>query len=44
MRLLDDTEDIAFFHDDQVFAFNGDFRAGPFAEQDLVAFFDVERC
>ncbi|VAW01579.1 hypothetical protein MNBD_ALPHA04-292, partial [hydrothermal vent metagenome] len=36
-KLLDDTENIAFFHDDQVFAFNRNFRTRPFAEQNLVA-------
>src|SRR5688572_3034609 len=40
--LFNDTENIAFFHDEQFFTFNGDFRAGPFAEQDAVAFFNVE--
>jgi hypothetical protein len=39
----DDPEDVAFLHDQQVFAVNLDFGARPFAEQDLVAGLDVQR-
>ena len=39
----DDPEDVAFLHDQQVFAIELDLGAGPFAEQDLVARLDVER-
>src|SRR6476646_9542876 len=39
----DDPEDVAFLHDDQVFAVEDDFGARPFAEQDAVAGLDVER-
>src|SRR6478752_5735702 len=43
LRSADDPEDVAFLHDDQVFALELDLRARPFAEQDLVASLDVER-
>src|SRR3954447_319409 len=39
----DDPEDVAFLHDDEVFAVDLDLGARPFAEQDLVAGLDVER-
>src|ERR687897_1792750 len=39
----DHPEDVAFLHDDQVFAGNLDLGARPFAEQDAVARLDVER-
>jgi hypothetical protein len=39
----DDAENVAFLHDQQVFAVDLDFGAGPFAEQDAVAGLDVER-
>ncbi len=40
---FDDAHDIAFLHDQQVFAVDLDLGAGPFAEQDAVAGLDVER-
>ena len=39
----DDAQDVAFLHDDQLFAVDLDLGARPFAEQDLVAGFDLER-
>src|SRR5687767_1619027 len=39
----DNTQDVAFLHDQQVLAVELDLGAGPFAEQDLVARLDVER-
>ena len=42
-RSFDDTHDVVFLHDQQVFAVDLDLGAGPFAEQDLVALLDVER-
>src|SRR5688572_3408928 len=39
----DDAEDVAFFHDDEVFAVDLDLGARPLAEQDAVARLDVER-
>src|SRR5687768_2329071 len=42
-KSADDPEDVAFFHDDQVFTVDLDFGARPFAEQDLVAGLDVHR-
>src|SRR5438309_9846066 len=42
-RSGDDPQDVAFFHDDEVFTVDLDLGAGPFAEQDLVAGLDVER-
>src|SRR5436190_4338612 len=39
----DDPEDVAFLHDDQVFARDLDLGARPFAEQDAVAGLDVQR-
>src|SRR5215210_3617725 len=42
-RSADDPEDVAFLHDDQVFALELDLGARPFAEQDLVPGLDVER-
>ena len=41
--LADNAHDVGFFHDQQVFAADFDFRAGPFAEQNAVAGFDVQR-
>jgi hypothetical protein len=38
-----DAHDVALLHDQEFFAVDLDFGAGPFAEQDAVAFFDVER-
>src|SRR4029078_11791942 len=43
MRSADDPEDVAFLHDDQVFALDLHFGARPFAEQDAVAGLDVQR-
>src|SRR5215218_2577956 len=43
VRSADDPEDVAFLHDDQVFAVDLDLGARPFAEQDAVAGLDVER-
>src|SRR3546814_16072645 len=40
---LDDSEDVAFLHDQQVFTVDLDLGARPLAEQDLVAGLDVER-
>ena len=40
--LADYSHYIRLFHDKQVFAVNFDFSAAPFAEKDLVAFFDIE--
>src|SRR5437016_2875883 len=40
----DNPEDVAFLHDDQIFAVDLHFGARPFSEQDLVAGLDVERC
>src|SRR3546814_8223076 len=40
---LDDAEDVAFLHDQQVFTVDLDLGARPLAEQDLVAGLDVER-
>ena len=39
----DDPQDVAFLHDDQVFARDLDLGARPFAEQDAVAGLDVQR-
>src|SRR5690606_32754681 len=39
----DDPHDVAFLHDQQVFAIELDLGAGPLAEQDAVARLDVER-
>src|ERR671919_175947 len=39
----DDAQNVAFLHDDQVFATDLDLGARPFAEQDAVARLDVER-
>jgi hypothetical protein len=39
----DDPHDVAFLHDQQVFAVDLDFGARPLAEQDAVADLDVER-
>jgi hypothetical protein len=41
--LADNTENVGFLHDQQVFAVDLDFRAGPLAEQNLVASLDVQR-
>jgi len=38
-----DAQNVAFLHDDKVFAIELDFGARPFAEQDLVAGLDVQR-
>src|SRR5271165_6057488 len=38
-----DAQDVAFLHDQQIFAFQLDLAAGPLAEQDAVAFLQVER-
>src|SRR6185437_12284198 len=40
---LDDAHDVAFLHDDQLFAVELDLGAGPLAEQHPVARLDVER-
>ncbi len=40
---LDDSHDIAFLHDQEIFAVDLDLGAGPLAEQDAVAHLDVER-
>src|SRR6266851_5566626 len=40
---LDDAHDIAFLHDNKLFAVELDLGAGPFAEQHPVAGLDVER-
>ena len=40
---VDDAQDVAFLHDEKVFAVDLDLGAGPFAEQDAVAGLDVER-
>jgi hypothetical protein len=39
----EDAQYFVFLHDDELFAINLDFRAGVFAEQDAVAFFDGQR-
>jgi hypothetical protein len=39
----EDAHDVAFLHDQKVFAIKLDFGAGPFAEQHAVASLDVER-
>src|ERR1019366_3557652 len=39
----DDAEDVAFLHDEEVFAVDLDFRARPFSEQNIVADLDVQR-
>lgn len=41
-RLLDDAQDVALLHDQEIFAVDLHFRAGPLAEQDAVALLDVE--
>src|SRR5690606_31713356 len=41
--LRDDPEDVAFLHDQQLFAVQRDFGARPFAEQDAVAGLDIQR-
>ncbi len=43
MRSGDDAQNVAFLHDEQVFAIDLDFGARPFAEQDAVAGLDVQR-
>ena len=43
MRLGEDAQDVAFLHDQKVFAIELDLGARPFAEQDLVASTDIER-
>src|SRR5262245_17815478 len=40
---LNDAENVALFHDEQFLAVDLDLGARPFAEQDAVAFIDVER-
>jgi hypothetical protein len=40
---VDDAEDVAFLHDQQLFAVERDLGAGPLAEQDAVAGLDVHR-
>ena len=42
-RLGQDAQNVAFFHDQQLFAVDSHFCAGPFAEQDFVTFFDGHR-
>ena len=39
----DDAQNVAFFHDQQFFTVQSDLGTGPFAEQNLVASFDVHR-
>ena len=41
-RSADDPHDVTFLHDQQVFTVELDFGAGPFAEQDAVASFDIQ--
>src|SRR5687767_7435919 len=43
MKSADDSQNVGFLHDDEVFAIDLDLGARPFAEQDLVAGLDVER-
>src|ERR1700749_3431475 len=43
VRLGNDAQDVAFLHDQQIFAIELDLGAGPLAEQDAVADGDVER-
>jgi hypothetical protein len=38
-----DAQNVAFLHDDKIFAIELDLGARPFAEQDLVAGLDVQR-
>ena len=40
--MLKNAEDVAFLHDEKVFAVDLDFSAGPFAEENAVAFFHIE--
>src|SRR5262249_4391050 len=40
--IFDNAENVAFLHDQQLFAVDLDFGAGPFAEQNAVAFLHVE--
>src|SRR5262249_46488220 len=39
---LDDAEDVALLHDEEIVAVDLDLGTGPFAEQHAVAFLDVE--
>src|ERR1019366_6067284 len=41
-RLVDDAQDVAFLHDEQVIAVDLDLGAGPLSEEDAVAGLDVE--
>jgi len=43
LALANNAQNIAFLHDQQVFAVELDLGAGPFAEQDAIARLDVER-
>src|ERR1700730_1194287 len=40
---FDDSHDVGLLHDQEIFAIELDFGAGPLAEQDAVALLDVER-
>ena len=40
--VLKNAEDVAFLHDEKVFAVDLDFCAGPLAEENAVAFFHIE--
>ena len=40
---LEDAQDVALLHDQEIFAVELDLGAGPFAEQDAVAVLDVQR-
>ena len=40
--ILKNAEDVAFLHDEKVFAVDLDFSAGPFAEENAIALFDIE--
>src|SRR5262245_34618968 len=42
-RAFKHTENVAFLHDEELFAVDLDFRARPLAEQDAITRFDVER-
>ena len=43
VELVDNAQNVAFLHDEQIFAINLDLCPGPFAEQHSVAGLDVQR-
>ena len=42
MALAQNAHDVGLFHDEEILALDFDLGAGPLAEQDAVALFDVE--